>query len=274
MKFDLHTHTTASDGTLTPEDLVKEANRLGIDSLGITDHDTTEGLGRAIGAGEKWGVEIVPGIEINTDVEEIEVHILGYFISYQNEVLQETLREIRNERLLRAWKILERLRRLGLEVSETSILDVAQGQAVCRPHIARALVRAGYCSSMKEAFEKYLKKGGKAYVPRQSLSPEEAIQVIQKTGGVPVLAHPGLIGRDDLIPFLVTAGLEGLEVYYSRHSPEVTKHYSEMAVRSRLIQTGGSDYHGPMDGLHGTLGGVEMPDTLLEDLKERWKGKS
>ncbi len=270
MNIDLHTHTTASDGTLTPQELVEEAKRQGVEALGITDHDTTEGLEKAQEAGERYDVEIIPGIEVNTDLDGTEVHLLGYFLDYQGGDIQETLQGIRNERLVRAWKIMERLKALGMEVSESSVMDVAQGQSVCRPHIARALVEGGYCVSVKEAFDKYLKKGRKAYVPRNSLTPEEAIQLIGRSGGVPVLAHPGLVRRDELIPSLVDSGLQGLEVYYGRHTPEVTQHYLEMAAHYGLVQTGGSDFHGPTDGLHGSLGKLEMPEGILADLKDSW----
>jgi predicted metal-dependent phosphoesterase TrpH len=269
MILDLHTHTTASDGTLPPEELVKEAKNVNVSALGITDHDTTEGLEKALKAGEQYGVEIVPGIEINTDHDGTEIHVLGYFMNYKEKGFQDSLQEIRNERLVRAWKILEKLRKLGLDVNESSVMDVAQGQAVCRPHIARALVEAGFCVSVKEAFDKYLKLGGKAYVPRNSLAPREAINLIGESGGVPVLAHPGLVGRDGLIPSLVDSGLEGIEVYYSRHSPEMIKNYSDIAKQYQLIQTGGSDYHGPIDGLHGLLGTIKMPDGILDDLKKK-----
>ena len=273
MAVDLHTHTTASDGTLAPEELVKEAASQDVTTLAVTDHDTTGGLEAALKAGTRYGIEILPGIEINTESDGTELHILGYLNDFQGDKFQSILQEIRNERLVRAWKILEKLKKLGLEVSESSVMDVAQGSAVCRPHIARSLVRSGYCVTVKEAFDKYLKKDSKAYVPRNSLAPREAIQLIKESGGVPVLAHPGLVGNDGLVPTLVDSGLEGIEAYYNRHTPAMIKHYEELALKYQLIQTGGSDYHGPTNGLHGKLGSVKMPEGVLETLKERLKDK-
>jgi predicted metal-dependent phosphoesterase TrpH len=266
---DLHTHTTASDGTLGPRQLVQLAARHGVRVLAITDHDSTEALAEAGAEAERLGVTLVPGIEINCEAEGAEVHVLGYFVDAEAGWFQEFLREQRAERRARIFRMAARLTELGLPVDPAEVLALAGDGAAGRPHVAQVMVRRGYVATVREAFERFLRAGGPAWVPRHRLSPADAVAVIRRAGGVAVLAHPGLADRDALIPPLVAAGLEGLEVYYPEHSPSQTEHYLDLCRRLALLATGGSDFHGPASGSHTTPGMPEVPWEAWEALRRR-----
>ncbi len=241
---DLHCHTTASDGLLTPWELVKAAAECHLMSIGITDHDTTSGWDEAVKAGSHYGVDILRGVELNTDDEGIEVHILGYEIDPNTHVLQEKLQILRNARYERVFAILEKLQDQGIDISRTEIQKITAGESVGRPHIAQALVNKGIVKTIKEAFDRYIGLGAPAYVPRYKLSPEEGITLVREAGGVAVLAHPGVHGLSKSIPKWIESGLQGVEVSHSEHSPEDERRYRELAEQYNLIMTGGSDYHG------------------------------
>lgn len=269
-RVDLHTHTTASDGTLAPGELVREAVRSGVQVLAITDHDSTDGLDPALAeAAAHPGLTIVPGLEINCDVERAEVHVLGYFVDRGAGWFQDFLRQQRAERVGRVHRIAERLAELGLPIDPAEVLAVAGEGAPGRPHVAEVMVRRGYVRSVREAFDRYLKASGPASVPRRRLTPAEAIQVIRRAGGVAVFAHPGLAGRDDMVPELVAAGLEGLETYYPEHSAGQVQHYLELCRRHRLVATGGSDFHGPRTSRANPPGTPAVPWEAWEALRER-----
>ncbi|MDI6828877.1 MAG: PHP domain-containing protein [Armatimonadota bacterium] len=244
-RADLHVHTTASDGTLTPEQVVHEAARIGLAAIGIADHDTVDGIRQALDAGKATGVKVVPGIEINTDVGSDEVHILGYFIDDESVALRRHLESLKEGRLERGKRIVERLNKLGVNITFDEVLKIADKGSVGRPHIARAIVNAGYASSPSEAFGKYLVRGAPAYIPRYKVSPFEALHTIKEAFGIPVFAHPGTSKHDELIPQLVKDGLKGIEVYHPEHSAAQTEHYLQIAEKYGLIATGGSDSHGP-----------------------------
>ena len=267
---DLHSHTTSSDGALTPRELVRLAARHGVRVLAVTDHDSTEGLAEASAEAVLHPkLEIVPGLEINCDVEGAEIHVLGYFVDTAAAWFQEFLRAQREERRARVHRIAARLAGLGMPIEPAEVFAIAKEGSAGRPHVAQVMVNRGYVKSVREAFDKYLRAGGPANVPRTRLGPVEAVRIIRRARGVPVLAHPGLADRDETIPELVEAGLLGIETYYSEHSAEQTRRYAELCARLDLVATGGSDYHGPQSGRANPPGTPRVPLVVYEQLKEK-----
>lgn len=264
---DLHCHSTASDGLLTPWELVKAAAERRLVAIGITDHDTTSGWDEAVKAGSHYGVDILRGVELNTDYAGIEVHILGYELDPNTRVLQEKLQVLRNARYNRVFTILDKLQDLGIDISRTEIQKITVGESVGRPHIAQALVNKGVVKTIKEAFDRYIGLGAPAYVPRYKQTPEEGIALIREAGGVAVLAHPGVHSLSKSIPQWIKSGLQGIEVTHSEHSPEDEKHYRELAEKYNLLMTGGSDYHGEArkPGIH--LGDWGTPYEVVEKIR-------
>ncbi len=268
--IDLHSHTTASDGSLSPRELVREAVRLGIRVLAITDHDSTDGLADALDeAASHPPLTIVPGTEINTDVEGGEIHILGYFLRYEEDWFQAFLHEQREERVRRVHRIADRLADLGMPIDPEEVFALAKEGSAGRPHIAQVMVARGYVGSVREAFDKYLRSGGPAHVSRKKVTPAEAVALIRKARGVPVLAHPGLAGKDEMIPELIGAGLMGIECYYTDHTPAQTAAYLQMCKELDLVATGGSDFHGSTVGYGAQLGTPRVPLAAYEALKAR-----
>ena len=263
-RVDLHTHTTASDGTLPPRALVRAAARRGVGILAITDHDSTAGLADASAeAATQPSMTIVPGLEINCDADGAEVHVLGYLLDHEAAWFQAFLREQRAERAARIHRIVARLAELGLPLDAAEVFAVAGEAAAGRPHVATAMIKRGYVRSVREAFDRYLKWGAPAYVSRRHLPPADAVRVIRKARGVPVLAHPGLAHRDDLLPSLVDAGLMGIETYYPEHSAADVERYLRLCRRHDLVATGGSDFHG--DRKSNELGSPVVP-------RSAWQG--
>ncbi len=243
---DLHTHSTASDGTLTPAELVRAASRVGLKALGLTDHDTLDGLTEAEEAARDVGLELVPGVEINTDALGDEVHILGYYIDRTDSGLAELLRRLRQGRISRGEEMVRRLRAIGYQISWERVGELARGGVVGRPHVARALVEAGRVPSVKAAFAQLLSPGCPGYVPRLKLDPFQAVIEIRRAGGIAVLAHPGQLGQrgEPLVRRLLAGGLQGIEVYHPDHDPPDSARLKDLAGRLGLLITGGSDYHG------------------------------
>ena len=281
---DLHTHTTASDGALTPRALVQKAVKHGVRVLAITDHDSTEGLAEALDEARQHSpLTIVPGLEINCDVEgdarrsASEIHVLGYFPapdapasdSYLSFWFQEFLRSQRAERAARVHRIAERLAELGMPIDPAEVFAIVKEGSPGRPHVAQVMVNRGYVKSVREAFDRYLRADGPANVPRRRLTPAEAVAVIRRARGVPVLAHPGLAARDELIVELVTAGLQGIEAYYAEHSAAQTAAYLELCRAHGLVATGGSDYHGSHTGRANPPGTPAVPMAAWEALYDR-----
>jgi len=266
---DLHAHTTASDGTLSPRELVKLAARHGVRVLAVTDHDSVSGLAEAIDEAARHGIEIVPGLEINCDVEGAEVHILGYGVDWQAEWFEAFLAGQRAERTARVHRIVERLAELGVPVTADEVFAICKEGSPGRPHVAQAMVNRGHVKSVREAFDKYLRAGGPANVPRRRLTPVDAVATIRRAHGVPVFAHPGLADRDAMIPELVQAGLAGLETFYPEHSAGQIEAYRRLCQQHDLVATGGSDYHGPHTGRASTLGSPHVPLEVWHNLQRR-----
>lgn len=268
MRIDLHTHTTASDGTASPQELVALAAAVGIGVLAVADHDTTDSVDPVTTLAAPAGIEVIPAVELNTDIEDSEVHVLGYFIDHHQPWLQEFLTMLRSGRANRAAKMVEKLNALGIKIEYAQVAGYAQG-AVGRPHVARALVEAGVVKTFEEAFNKYIGRQGPAYVERLRVTPADAVRTIARAGGIPVLAHPGWGARDDLIPELMEAGLEGIEVYYPDHTPAMTMHYLRLAEQYGLLMTGGTDFHGTAVASKAPLGSQYVPIEVVEKLKAR-----
>ncbi|MDN5364383.1 MAG: 3,5-nucleoside bisphosphate phosphatase [Eubacteriales bacterium] len=268
VEADLHTHSTASDGADTPAQIVEKAAAIGLKAVGITDHDAVDGLAEALQRGKELGIEVVPGVEINTDYEGQEVHILGYYIDFQHPSLLATLEDMRRFRRQRIESMVGKLRALGLDIHIDEVKEVAGEAAMGRPHLARVMMEKGYVNSVTEAFERYIGLGRLAYVPRTHLTPFAAVEIVRKAGGIPVLAHPGLVGRDELIPRLISVGLMGLEVWHSDHTAEDANRYLALAEKLDLLVTGGSDYHGGEVKPDIPLGGWGVSYSRVLALKE------
>ncbi len=277
-QVDLHAHTTASDGTLAPAQLVQRASRLGLKVLAITDHDTVAGIPEALAAGAIHGVEIIPGVEINTDVPGAEVHVLGYFVDHRHEELNERLALIREGRVGRAKRMAEVLTGMGAPIRFERILEIAGEGSVGRPHVAQALVEAGHVSSYGQAFDQYIGRNSPAYVEREKFTPAEACALICRAGGLPVFAHPVFFDRygkikerfdeSGLLPEMISQGLAGIEVYYNGYDAITIEQLLGVARRHHLIVTGGTDFHGVRPG-ESDLGGVYVPMKAVRRLKER-----
>ena len=267
--IDLHTHSTASDGIYSPTELLHRAKEVGLRVLALTDHDTTDGLEEAMRAARTLDIDLIPGIEINTDVGGGEVHVLGYFLEFQRPEFQAVLKVLRDARERRGQRMVELLNEHGVNISWERVREIAQG-SVGRPHVAEALLEAGYVQTIGEAFDSYIGRDCYAYVPRYKLTPKDAVLLIASANGLPVIAHPiELPGLDELrswLPELCEAGMVGLETYYGPYTPENERELLALAHEYNLIPTGGSDFHGP--GIHPTpLGGRYVPFEAVESLK-------
>ncbi len=266
-RADLHCHTTASDGTFTPRALVEEARARGLAAIAVTDHDSIEGIDEAVAAGADNGVTVVPGVEISTDVESGEVHVLGYYVDVRRPSFLEVLRHQRESRMLRVHTMLAKLDRLGVHVEISDVLASAEeGASIGRPHVAAAMIRAGHVNSWDEAFSRYIGRQAPAYVPRSKLTPQEAVREIAAAGGVPVLAHPGLSNQDHLIPSLIAAGLMGIEAVYPDHTGDQKERYVRIAREHGLVVTGGSDCHGPGSRSGVVLGTSTVDVEVIDEL--------
>jgi len=269
MFVDLHLHTTYSDGSYTPQELVEKAKKLGYSAIAITDHDTIAGIKKSLKAGRKHNLEVIPGVEFNTILNNKEVHILGYFINYQNQELLNLLEKIKKERRERIEKMIDLLKELyNFNITLDEIKAISENNILGRGHIARLLTKKGYVNTWEEVFDEYIGKGQPAYVKRKKISPFEAIDIIKKANGLPVIAHPGLIGDDNTVQQIINYGIEGLEVYYLEHSEKEIKYYNKLAKENSLLITGGSDCHGPKnkDGLR--LGKIHLDYSHLEKMKK------
>ncbi|HZA23287.1 MAG TPA: PHP domain-containing protein [Dehalococcoidia bacterium] len=256
---DLHLHTTVSDGRLTPSELITFVASKGLKIVSVSDHDTTDGLAEAYQAAQQYpDLRIIPGIELSTDIPGDEIHMLGYFIQYDDEAFQSILRRFRAGRLERGRLMVEKLAQHGVHIQWERVQEIAGEGSVGRPHIALAMVEKGYFKEPKDAFAEYLGRNGLAYVERQKMTPEEGVQMLAQVGGVPVLAHPAqLADLDSKVAHLKAMGLMGMEVHYAMYPPETIQRLADVARRHGLIPCGGSDYHGlgntgePLPGVMG-----------------------
>ena len=261
MSADLHLHSTVSDGLLAPAELVHEAYGAGVRIMALTDHDATDGIPEAEAAArEHADLTLIHGIELSTDVEEGEVHILGYFLNIADADLQRTLAGFRDDRVDRARGMLDKLAGLGCPLDWQRVREIAGDGAIGRPHIAEAMLERGYVETIREAFDRYLGRSGPAYVERRKLLPVEAVEIIRRFGGISALAHPReTAGLETLLPTLVEAGLTGMEVYYGLYADDERARFGEIAEAHRLLALGGSDYHGPGRAAECPLGGSRTP---------------
>ncbi|MBU3933305.1 MAG: PHP domain-containing protein [Candidatus Omnitrophica bacterium] len=268
MKYaDLHIHTKFSDGTFSPERIVKQAHRLGLSCIAITDHDTVCAIEPAMREAEGLDIELIPGVELAAETGDYEIHILGYFIDWRAGWFGRKLEQICDVRRRRALAIIEKLRAFDISLDSDEVMREAAVGSVGRLHIARIMERRGFVHSIQEAFNKYIGNGRPCYVKKFRLTPAEAINMIYRLKGLAVLAHPYTIGNDELIPGFVQLGLRGIEVYYPEHNRSATGHYRDLAEKYGLLITGGSDCHG-LGKDRVLMGEVKIPYDLVEALKK------
>jgi len=266
-KADLHVHSYYSDGTFSPERVVTEAAKRNIDCIGLCDHDSVQGVAEAIKAGSDLGVEVIPGVELTIDTKDGEVHMLGYFIDYHNQAFLEKMVQMRDGRRKRAYMIIDKLKQAGVDLNPDIVFDIAGQGSVGRLHIAKALFKTKVVGSIQQAFNLYLGIGKPAYVEKLSFTPEKAIKTVHNLGGVIVLAHPGLMGKDEYIPEYVKCGLDGIEVYHTDHRNKQVEKYKKMAEDLGVIATGGSDCHGMGKGKI-LMGSVTVDYEVVEKLRD------
>jgi len=267
-KVDLHMHSTASDGRLTPEDVVRKSAENGLTVIALTDHDTVDGIAPALVAAKAFPwLKVIPGIEISTDFPDGEVHVLGYFIDYTDPEFVARLERMRHSRRERAQGMIAKLRDLGIHIEWQQVLEIAGSGSIGRPHIAQAMLDKGYIASIKEAFTKYIGRGGPAYVEREKITPVEAVELILRTKGLPVLAHPLTISDPEtMVVELKAAGLVGIEAYYNGYTADEISRLVNLADKYGLIASGGSDYHGLDVSRETMIGGVDVPIKSAEQL--------
>jgi predicted metal-dependent phosphoesterase TrpH len=264
---DLHVHTFYSDSTFSPEEVMACAADKKLSAIAICDHDSIGGIGPCESLSGETGVEVIPGIEMTAEKVDAEIHLLGYCIDWKAAWFVKRLKEIQKARIARIHVMVEKLNEAGINVKAEEIFNLAGRGTVGRLHVAQAMMKTGKLRSYKEIFEKYIGFQKSCYVPYVKFSPKEAIEAILKVGGVPVIAHPALMGNDDYIPELVDYGLRGIEVYHTDHKQAARMRYEEMARRYGLLMTGGSDCHGLGKG-RVLMGSVRVPYMLVEKLKE------
>lgn len=267
-KIDLHTHTNYSDGYYSPDKLIKKVHNQGITVLSITDHDSTNGIAEAMDYANKFGIEIVPGVEISSDIRDTEVHILGYFIDPKNKELEHYLNFFREERFKRAVRIVKKLNILGLDITIDEVMKFAKNSAVGRPHIAQALLEKGQVKSFFEAFYKYIGNHAPAYERKVHLSPQSAFKIINDAGGLSFIAHPGNM-PEILIKELIDAGVDGIEVIHPSHSPEQVRFYRGIVNEYFLLESGGSDFHGGKREDDDNLGKYYTNSKVIDAMRTR-----
>lgn len=264
---DLHTHSTASDGTLPPERVVEAAKRCNLAAIALTDHDSVDGVAAARTTGDRLGIRVVAGCELSAFHDDHEVHLLALHLT-RLETLQHKLQELRTLRHDRAEKIVAKLDSLGIPITLEEVLQQANGGAVGRPHVARALIARGAVTDFKDAFMRYLGSGGSAFVPKARLSIEDAIEIAHEAGGLAIWAHPAEGGRRERLEALIKAGLDGVEVKHPSHTPDDVRSLQALADYFGLVVSGGSDWHGSSEGAR-KLGNMNVPLAWLEKQDER-----
>ncbi len=274
-KVDLHIHSTASDGRHSPQEIVRKAAGLGLEVIALTDHDSVDGIAPALEEARKLDrLQFIPAVEVSTDVPSGEVHVLGYFIDYTSEELAAALEKFRSSREGRAQGMVDRLAGLGVHISWERVREIAGTGTVGRPHIAQAMLEKGYIGSIGEAFGRYIARDGPAYVEREKMTPVEAVQLILRSRGVAVMAHPFTVPEpEETIVEMKAAGMAGIEAYYGHYTGEETGTLIALAKNHGLLVTGGSDYHGLDESKETLIGGVEVPMEAVETLTARAEPK-
>jgi predicted metal-dependent phosphoesterase TrpH len=265
---DLHLHTTFSDGTYSPEELVSEAKRFDLVAVALTDHDTVEGCPRMQTACDASGIEFIPATELTAEINGIELHMLAYFINIHSPVLLSEMARFQEGRHERIREIVARLRKMQVPLEEEDVFELANCRSPGRPHVARALIQRKVCKSLDEAFERFLKKNRPAWVPKDKIKAPDAIQLIKQSGGLAVVAHPGLARTEEALPALIEAGIDGIECFHTRHSPAASEYYIGVAEQHDLLVTGGSDCHGMNKG-KPLIGSIKLPYEYVRQLKQR-----
>ncbi|MCX6151908.1 MAG: PHP domain-containing protein [Ignavibacteriales bacterium] len=267
LKVDLHVHTKCSDGFYTPSEIVYKAKQLGLDIISITDHDNLSAIAEATEIGKQIGVEVISGVEISTDLEDKEVHLLGYFINIENEEFQKYLSFFRQERYNRAQRIVKKLNNIGVALSFDHVMSIAMNSAVGRPHIANALLEAGYVNSFYDAFDRYIGNNCPAFERKIHVSPQSALKLINDADGLSFIAHPGFI-QERILTSLINFGLDGIEVLHPSHNPSQIKFYRGIVNEYCLLASGGSDFHGGKRGDEDNFGKFTIPFSDLEAMKK------
>jgi predicted metal-dependent phosphoesterase TrpH len=269
MHIDLHMHSTFSDGMCTPTRLVEMAVEQKLSAIGLTDHDCMDGIGEAVDEGAKNNVEIIPGVELSSEFNDRDLHILGYCIDPNHAGFQEMLRKFRDTRYQRGLKIIEKLSKLGIDLDQKDVMEKAGRGSLGRPHIAAVLVEKGHVSRTGEAFDKYIAEGGPAYVKKYKLSPRDAVEHIHDAGGLAFVAHPGIsVSRIDDLKILLEHGFDGIEVYHPGHFPGTIKELTALAEELGLLVSGGTDFHGFKDR-DMPIGSLNIPYEVLDTIKKR-----
>lgn len=273
---DLHIHTCCSDGVFTPSEAVAYASKVGLSAISITDHDTVDGVQEALEAGKKYGVEVIPGIELSAELDNVaktEMHILGYYVNHKSKSFNEALSIFKKARQKRAKDIFEALKALGIELEPDGLVENTGGKNIGRLHFAKALVEKKCVSCVSEAFQKFLGLDKPAYFPKHYISPKDAINLILKAGGIPVLAHPyyGHYSNKNIFKGLINDGLMGIEAWHKSHPANVVKKFLNIAEELNLVATGGSDCHGAYGNETPLMGKIKVPYSVIEALEEKKK---
>jgi 3',5'-nucleoside bisphosphate phosphatase len=267
-KLDLHIHTTCSDGFYSPEEIVEKAKDFGLSGISITDHDSVDAVKRAADYAERYGIEVIPGVELSSDLGENEVHILAYFIDPDNQELERYLKFFRTERLKRAERMIKKLSNLGFPLTMDDIILKAKNSAIGRPHIAQALVEKQYVRTYYEAFNKYIGNGCPAYEKKVHISPRSAFKIINDAGGLSFIAHPGFM-KDNVLKELIDAGVDGIEVMHPSHNAQLIKFYKGIVNEYFLLESGGSDFHGGKRDDHSNFGHFYANTSAVDAMKKR-----
>jgi predicted metal-dependent phosphoesterase TrpH len=267
-KVDLHTHTRYSDGACTPLELIQKAKDVGIDIISVTDHDNIKGIKEAALIGKELGIEVIPGVEISSEISNREIHILGYFFDLDNQELEHYLNFFREERIKRAARIINKLKNLGFDIDLEDVLNNARNSAVGRPHIAQVMLEKGIVSSYFEAFNKYIGNGSPAYEKKVYISPQSAFRIISDAGGLSFIAHPGNM-PENLLKDLIESGVDGIEVVHPSHSALQQKFYKGIVNSYFLLECGGSDYHGGKREDDSNLGQYYTNTSVIDAMRKR-----